>query len=291
MAGDATLDAVNAAITLRSSDDLTLGQVTGQRVSLVSSTGGVRDQGTNGATVVADQLRISAIGSIGTSVQALTVEVDTIAINASSVYLIVSGDTAVGTVGASFNRVLSNLSNVTVTDAAISGIVSSGLINLETIGGDLDLLATAGVLTVAGDGSITINIEGNLIGNAAITSGTGSISLDATESATLSANVASASGDISLVALQDLRLINGADITSGSAGNLYLEATNGVIEMSGETLLSTGSGTVILLGSGSLVLGDISTTGDISLTSEIGSVTGSGSGTNTLIGNAVNITA
>lgn len=291
MAADATLNAANAAVTLRASGNLTLGQVTGKRVSLVASAGAVRDQGTNGATVVADQLRIAAIGSIGTSVLALTVDVDTIAINAASVYLQALSDTVVGTVAASFTRILSNLSAVTVTDAAISGIVSSGLIDLETIGSDLELLATAGVLTVTGGNSITVDVDGNLIGNAAITSGSGAISVDATGSVTMNAKVSTTSADISLVAAQNLRLINGADVTSGSAGTLYLEASSGVIEMNSDTLLSTGSGSVSLLGSGSLVLGDISTNGTVLLTSETGSITSAGAGTNTLIGGAMNFAA
>lgn len=244
MAGDATLNAVNAAVTLRSSGDLTLGQVTGQLVSLVSGAGGVVDLGTVGSTVIADQLRISTANDVGSASQALTTTVGVVAIDAGSVYMQDSGALIVGTVGGSFDRILIDLTSVTVNDAAISGIVSSGLI---------DLLVA--------------------------------------ESLTVDADVTSTSGDISLVAGQDLRLLNGFDVTSSGAGNLYLEATGGVLEMNSTTILSTGSGNATLLASGDMVLGDITTTGDVALTSQGGSITSAGSGENTLVGGSIIFTA
>lgn len=263
MSGDATIAAPNARVGIHAQGNITMGEITGDRVSLVSETGGLRRAATAGTSVTASQLRIDAAGSVGTLERTFTADAGLLAIEAASVHLWAINGTTLGTVAVSFERLLPDLSSVNVVDAARSGVVSTdgGRIDIRTIGGDLNLSATGGGIAADSSGNVLLTVDGDLSAAADISSSTGTITLLISGAGALDAAVAS-SGDITvstgaawtmsgsatlsgaLVAIDA-----GADLTLGnvSGTTVYLESAARILSATGSTrnVLATSAASIV----------------------------------------------
>jgi hypothetical protein len=250
MAGDATITAANAALGIHAAGSLTLGVITANAVSLISSDGGIRRAATVDTSVTANSLRIDASGSVGTLERAFTADADLLAIAATSVHLYAVNGTTVGTVAVTLNRLLSDLTTETVDAAALSGVITpaGGLIDIQTFSGDLNLSATAGVLTAGGAGNILLTIDGDLNAGADITSTSGTLTLNISGSGALAASVAT-SGNISIASdgawtMTGSALISGALVAINSGADLTLGnviASNVTIDSEAKLLSANGS--------------------------------------------------
>jgi hypothetical protein len=250
MSGNAIISAADAAVGIHADGDITLGVTTGDVVSLISNDGGIRRAATVGTSISANSLRIDASGSVGTLERAFTADVDLMSIAASSVHLWSINGTTVGTVAVTLDRLLSDLSTETVEDVALSGVVttSGGLIDIRTIGGDLNLSATAGVITAGAAGNVLLTIDGDFDAGAAITSVSGTLTLDISGSGNLDATM-STTGDISISsgsdwAMSGTSIVSGALVSIDSGADLTLGNVSGTsvdIDAGAKLLSANGS--------------------------------------------------
>jgi hypothetical protein len=235
MAGNATIAASDATIAIHADGNITLGTTTGNIVSLVSSNGGIRRAATVITAISADHLRIDASGSVGTLERLLTANIDLLSIAGASVHLSLLSNTTVGTVAVALDRLLSDLSTEAVEDAALSGVVTTtgGLIDINTVSGDLSLSASEGILSTGGAGNVLLNVDGDFNAGANITSGSGTITLNIIGSSALAADLSSA-GNITVSSggawsMTGPSNISGAIVSIGSDSDIILGNISGSI--------------------------------------------------------------
>jgi len=270
MAGNATIAASDATIAIHADGNITLGTTTGNIVSLVSSNGGIRRAATVITAISADHLRIDASGSVGTLERLLTANIDLLSIAGASVHLSLLSNTTVGTVAVALDRLLSDLSTEAVEDAALSGVVTTtgGLIDINTVSGDLSLSASEGILSTGGAGNVLLNVDGDFNAGANITSGSGTITLNIIGSSALDADLSSA-GNITVSSggawsMTGPSNISGAIVSIGSDSNIILGNISG-------SIVAIDSGAMVQSAAGSTRNITAATEAAISSTNGIGS--------------------
>ncbi|MEK7414245.1 MAG: hypothetical protein AAB263_13100, partial [Planctomycetota bacterium] len=231
------------------------------KVSLVTGTGSITDQNAASLNVTASQLRIESGGAVATGADALEITVDTLAAQSvNGMFFSEASALTIGTVSVAVDYLNANLSTTTVTDASLSGLVTSsnGAIVLVTANGTLTV---AQVVTANGTGNVLLQAQttaGNdkdVLLNAAASSGTGNISVIANNSVTQAA-----AGDLTTV-----------------GGTVDVEAQNGLITMANGAVASSGGGSIRYLAAQSVVLGGLNAVaGTVEVTATAGSITDGG---------------
>ena len=244
MAANSQVNAGSGAIRL-SGTSVALARVsTTGNVSLLATgaSGTIADANGNtdaaiGVTnVTASGLRMSAGGAVGTSTDALELQVSTIAASSATggVFLLDEQAGAVGSVAAAVNRVGASGSTATVNDTALAGLttLANGSIVLQTTAGDLtvDNVVNANG-TTAGSGNVllqaktgTLALDANVDGSGSSTgNGTGSISLYGATGVNVAASVAAMTGS------GTIDVESGAAVTMGTGSSLQSAANVGVV--------------------------------------------------------------
>lgn len=263
MSGDATITVANAGVRIYAGGPITMGEMTADRVSLISENGGLRRAAVAGTSVTANQLRIDAAGSVGTLERRFTADAGLLAIEAASVHLWAINGTTLGSVALDFKRLLPDLDSLNVSDDARSGVVSTsgGRIDLRTLGGDLHLSASSGAVSADTSGNILLTVDGDLTAEAAISSLSGTITLLVSGAGSLDAAISS-SGDVAIstgtawtmtgsatVAGALVAIDAGADLTLGnvSGTTVNLDSAASVLSAAGSTrnVLATTAASIV----------------------------------------------
>jgi len=271
-AGSELLSSAGGNIRAVASANVTVGLIeTSATVGLSASTGSILDGlASGGLNVQAGALRLNAGTGIGLGSDALEVQVATVSAAAGSggIYLLGTAAIAVGDVGLSVSRVLSNASTLTVTDATQSDLVSG-------VNGNIVLQTSAGSITL-NDGSAPANAR-------AISAGTGGNVLVETLSNSgninINANVVLAgAGNLSIMSAGNVLLgsVTGAASLLSGSGTMDVDATGGNVTMAAGSLLS-GTGNVRVLASNGVALTQIVSAGNVALTAGAGGIASVGS--------------
>ncbi|MEH6442593.1 MAG: LEPR-XLL domain-containing protein [Oceanospirillaceae bacterium] len=201
-------------------------------VSIVTQTGSVIDAGDSHVDVIAANLRMDVhadIGELGSEVNALELEVNTFTANTEtgSISILEADALNIDTVSLTIERVNSDATTSTITDAAQSDLVAK-------TEGDIVVQTTAG--------DINVNDGVNINDTGVDAQGSGDVllrSLGAGTSVNLNVDVKGGTGNISVIAANDVNQNNTADIST-DAGNVDVEATTGNITQSTTARIYTG---------------------------------------------------
>ncbi len=202
----------------------------------IADANGNTDAAIGVTNVTASGLRLSAGGAVGTSTDALELQVSTIAASSATggVFLLDEQAGAVGSVAATVNRVGASGATAAVNDTALAGLttLANGSIVLQTTAGDLtvDNVVNANG-TSAGSGNVllqaktgTLALDANVDGSGSSTgNGTGSISLLGATGVSVATNVAAMTGS------GTIDVESGAAVTMGTGSSLQSAANVGVV--------------------------------------------------------------
>ncbi len=255
MAGTANVAATTSSARLRAEGDITVGNVTATNVSIDSDAGSIVNAAGSTKNVTATNLRLQADGGIGTSARHLTTNIDTVTALAAtgSMYLTEDDGVTVADVTVSVTDFNADASTTVVTDAAQSDLITG---------------ADGNIVLVAIAGDITLNDGSDADGMAVSANGIGSILVDALAgNVTANADILSGTGHITIKAETDVNFAGMADIVSGGAGAIDVQATDGAILLSTTSNQTTGSGDILFSAGTNVTLGGTAiTTGSISVT-------------------------
>lgn len=220
MADTASLVTLGGVARLSAASDLVLASVSATTVSLIAAAGEISSALVTGVNVSADALRLEAFGSVGASFNPIVTSVNELSALAAtgSIYLTETDGLTVRAVSAAVSTFNANGTLTTVSDAAQS--------DLRTLaGGDIVLVATLGDIILL-DGT-------NADGIAVSANGSGTISIEAMAGAlTTGASILSGTGAINL---QGAEVDFAADIATDAA--ITLLATDGAIVRSNSLAL------------------------------------------------------
>jgi hypothetical protein len=268
-----TLSANVGSLYLNETDDLILGDTLAISVNRLARTGSVGSQQED-----ATQSDLTSTGEVVLSLGGSLIDQDAdgdsdLDIAASSLKL-----TAGNSIGAGGNHL--ELSVATLSAVASSGglyLTETDAVTLGTVQGQSGLTSGGNLVLVSG-GALTADTSVN-----SGTNGGGNVLLDATGDLDLNAGVTATGGHISLLATGALNQAASGDIASSGTGTIDVQAAS--IAMSDGATASTGSGNIRYAATGTLQLGELSTTGNISLSGT--AITDAGSG----LSDSINITA
>ena len=257
-AGSVTLNAGSllksgsGAIRVQAAQGVGVARVqTAGNVALTATAGSITDtngnvDGTAGiVNVTAAGLRLKSGTDVGTTTDELQVSVGTLsaAAAAGSVYVNDNIAVAIDSVAVSVNQVSLAGTVATSSDAAQSGIVTSG--------------ANGNIVLESASAPITINtaLAANGSGNVLVQTYNRTAPID------IEAAISSGTGHIEVKAFGDVDVAQA--VTTGGAGNIDIEAADNLV-MTGNTLVSSGTGN-IYLGGQSVAVARVSTGGDVAL--------------------------
>ena len=215
-------------------------------------TAGVQDVQSNG-------LRLFAGTGIGSTTDALQVQVNTLSENAGAggAYAIADQSVIVGSVSASVSQVGLDGNVASVNDAAQAGLVSRG-------NGNLVLQASAGdvTLTSGAPGVAAVNANGS--GNILVQSAAGAVNANAN----VVSGGGSGAGDISVLGATGVNVgATGVVVTVGSGGGTVdVESTAGAVTMSAHSVLASGNADVRVVAGTAIAVGMIESGDNVSLT-------------------------
>ncbi|MGV2335721.1 MAG UNVERIFIED_CONTAM: hypothetical protein LVR18_16925 [Planctomycetaceae bacterium] len=189
---------------------------------------------------------------------------------------IISGGTSLLTLASGSGIGVSDDINTTVVNlTASTRTTGSGAINILESNGLV--IASAGVSTGAGNGSIDIrtNAGAFTINGAISANGSGNVTLLSNNGLmTVNAVVGSGSGNLSLTGGTGITHTATGDMTTSSTGTITVDASTGNVTMADGTVYSTGSGAVSVTAANSVAVGSINTTSStVSVTANVGSIT------------------
>ena len=249
---------------------ITLGGVitTDGSVSLISVTALIIDGDSDGSLDVdAAGLRVSAIG-FGSNANAVETDLEQFAadVTTGGIFLDDQGAVVVGTVTTSIERIVSDLTSSTITDAALTGaiattgaieITAAGNLTVETVdtAANLTLTSTSGSIFDGGDTATDLISGGTLTlvaANGLGASGTGGLELQAPNLNVQVTVIGSAYLNISGITTLDTAALNGA-------GNLYINQRTGDLSVAGAIALTNGLATLTTRGA-LAVNADVTTT-------------------------------
>ena len=240
-------------------------------VSLTANNGNITDNGDTNKDIRAGSLRLIAATGVGTTSNALDIDVTSVAGSTTSGGFYLTDDTAiiVDTVAAiSVNRV--NQDGTTPggsvqTDTSLSGLAVSG-------SGNIVISTLNGTLTV--NQSSTIGVAGNIrLASQTTASNDKDIAINAL--------LSTASGNISIIANRNVTQSITGDLSAGGSGTIDVEAVNGSVTMTDNgfdtAMSSTGGGNIRYRASINITLGALNAgAGLISVVTSTGSVTDAG---------------
>ncbi|MBV5305031.1 MAG: S-layer family protein, partial [Chlorobium sp.] len=259
-------------IRLYGSQNITLGGVvsTTGNVSMTSTAGSILDgdAGDSAVDIASSALRLSAavgIGQLGSNANAIDTAVDTLTARATSggINLFEANQLTIDDVSARIQKVGSTGGVLLISDDVQSDVRTTGgngSIVLQTMNGALvlhDGTASADNVALYANGSGNILLRASGSGNG--------INADS--------DVKSDSGHVTVVAAGSVTFNASADVTTGAAGTLALEAATGSILLSTTSNLTGTSGDIRLAAAVNVTLGAlVSTTGNVSVIATSGSV-------------------
>ncbi|HPM82318.1 MAG TPA: choice-of-anchor Q domain-containing protein, partial [Candidatus Anammoximicrobium sp.] len=292
LAGTVTLNADAGAVNLNAAVSSSTGQIDITADSVNQNAGGNISTGAVAAiNVTADNGSITMAGGTTTTSSTGTITYDATANVALSQLISTSGpiNVTAGS-GAITDNLVSEAANLstsgTVTLDAETGIGSAGgaadidttigtLVATNRTSGNIVIQETSGLIvagtgvqTLAGNGSISIDVDaGNLTINSVVTAhGAGTVTLNA-DSGTIDINavVSSTSGAIQITG--DI-ITQDANVTTGSTAAVVVTADNGSITMADLTTTSTGSGLITYTATANIGLSALSTSGNVIVTAD-----------------------
>jgi len=152
---------------------------------------------------------------------------------------------------------------------------TGGLVALEFVPqSDLTVLSGGSLVLATLDGALTLR-DGNGDGRAVMVAGNGNARLSAGGAAgqlVAHADILSGSGHVSLIADQSLVFAAGADVQSGAAGTLRIEAVLGSITMDNHSLFASGTGDISLHARNDITLGGVQTAGNVAVVAVTGMI-------------------
>jgi filamentous hemagglutinin family protein len=272
MSDTSNTSSTSGDIRMRAKGDVNLGGLisTTANVSITAVDGSILDNDGDDTSVdiASAGLRLSAgtgVGELGASVNPIETTVTTLSARAT---------------GGGINLLESDGLNVGDTSATVQKVGADGVATATTDATQSDLITTGGngsivVRTTAG--GITLNDGTAGTSNAAVSAnGTGNVlvqAIGAGTSVTGNADVVSGSGHITVLGAQDVSFASGADIATGDAGTIDVEAGTGSITMSTTSNTSSTNGDIRMRAQGDVNLGGlISTAGNVSITAVDGSI-------------------
>jgi len=249
------------SIRLQAAGNVQLASIASTGNLAITSVGGsIADDGDAAVDVAAEGLRLSAagaIGSLGAGAKALDIAAGTVSARAGSggINLSEASDIVVG--------------DVTVT---VNAVDADGNLGLVTAARQADL-RTAGngaIVLDAANSFIILNEGSGATDGAVVADGSGNVLLKAGVSIIANADVVSGSGNITLTGTSLIDFKADADIRTGGAASIDVEASTGAVQQNASSLFTTGTGNVRLLAGTNLTVGDIVTAGDVSITAVTG---------------------
>ena len=247
-------------IRLWAKSDVKLGGLvsTGTNVSITAHDGSILDQDGEDTTVdiASAGLRLwagSGVGVLGESVNPLETTVTTLSARAvgGGINILETDDLIVGDTSATVQVVQANGTAANVSDATQSGLATSG-------GGSIVVKST----------------QGGIVFNAAVNAnGSGNILVQASGDIAANADLVSGSGHIGVLAGLGLAATAGADVVTGGAGSIDLEAAVGAIALSPTSNVRGENGDIRLWAKSDVKLGGLISTGvNVSVTARDGSI-------------------
>jgi hypothetical protein len=211
MDGSATLTAMASALRVAAVADITLGNLTGGPVSILSTAGSISNALGSTRNVTADDLRLEAGQAIGLAERHLTTRASRISALAQGtdhrgIYVTEDTSITVSTVSGAATEFNADATMTQVVDSAQSGLVTGK-------SGNIVLIATSGSITV----DETVDADGS-----------GSILLDARSGRNLlkiAADVRSGSGHITLKAISTVTVETGVEVATSAPGTLSVEGS------------------------------------------------------------------
>jgi hypothetical protein len=260
MHGTATIVASNSSARLRALGDITVGNVTATDVSIDTDAGSIINAALSTKNVTADNLRLQAQNSIGTSARHLTTNIDIVSALATtgSIYVTEDNGAIVQNVTVSVTDFHSDATSDVVTDNAQSDFTTG-------LNGNIVLVATLG--------DITLNDGGATNANSAVTAhGTGNILIDALAgNVTANADIKSTTGHITLKADDNIALTAGVDVVTATPGTVSLDAETGTLTMHGTATIVASNSSARLRALGDITVGNVTAT-DVSIDTDAGSI-------------------
>jgi hypothetical protein len=241
---------VSGDIRLAAGNNVVLGGVsTAGNVAVTALAGSILDGGDTLVDVVANGLRAVAGTGVGQAANGLetTVAVLTARAGGGGVRVTETDGLVVDDVAVTVQRVRADGTVIAETEAAQTGV--------QTTGGN------GGVLLQAG-GSLTVN-------DPVSAQGAGRLRL-AAAAVTVNADLASGSGDATLAATGDVVFTAGADLRTGGAGTISVEAAN--LTQAATSVVAAGGGDIRLVAGGTVTLGGVGTAGNVAITAMTGSI-------------------
>ncbi|MFO0535665.1 MAG: beta strand repeat-containing protein, partial [Planctomyces sp.] len=241
MADGALINAGSGTITLTSDGDVTLGglqttNATATAVQVTSREGGIIDGGDSDIDI-----SVNAAGSL------VTLNAETGIGHGNA--LETTAARLAATNSGSGNIQIIETDGIQLSAVQQTSAIATGTIEVVSTTGLLDVLSGGAGIGTFGSGSISLQADGaaagNLSVNALVQTISGAITLRADNNVTFTANgdVASGSGNV---------VVNADDDNSGAAG--------GLLTMADGALINAGSGTIGLIASGDIVLGNAQST-------------------------------
>ncbi|MDQ8195164.1 LEPR-XLL domain-containing protein [Coraliomargarita sp. SDUM461004] len=252
MDADAFVSAASAAVRIETSSTSLLGQIVADHLAVVS---GASVWATAGlaTNVVANTLRLEAVGAVGLVDQRLRTEVGTLAVQAegtleNGIYISQSGDLLVATVAPV-------LVDTFAADDSIAPVTDLSPLSDLTAGND------GHVIVVVSDGALTLEDGHDADGIAVHALGTGSVYLETTQvggDVTARATVLADSGALTVRSGGALALEANVHFESTGGATIVVEALAGDISMEGRSAEINGEGTVIVSAAADATLAYIS---------------------------------
>ena len=181
------------------------------------------------------------------------------------------GDITIGKIGSAAHVTLSALNGKVMAGTGAASSIEADTLDIVALGAisiyEKDALLISRIDSIS-DATVTVTAGGALTVDGAITATLGNtVSLTSGGALLLNQSITTASGAITLDAAGAMTLTGQADLTSVS-GTLTLNAHNGALTMTGDTLLDAGAGLIRLDAGGDITLGKLHTTntGELTIT-------------------------
>ena len=247
MAGTSTIVATNSSVRLNAATDVTVGNIRGAEVSIISGEDIVNAEDST-KNVTAGNLRLAAEGAIGVAGRHISTDIDQVSASAAtgSIYLSEDNGITVTDVSVSVTEFNADASTTGVTDDAQSDLTTGS-------NGNIALLATVG--------DITLNDGTDGDSQAVTANGSGHILLDAMAgSVTANADLQSGTGHITMKGGVDVDLTENVDVLTQSTGTISLDAEGGALTMAGSSTIAATNSSVRLNAATDVTVGNIRAT-------------------------------
>ncbi|HEY1173520.1 MAG TPA: hypothetical protein VGH19_19300 [Verrucomicrobiae bacterium] len=244
---------------------------TSGNVSVTANTGSITDADSDGTVdVTALSLSLLAEDGIGESNNSIETNVTTLTARntmTAGIFLRESNGLVIDDVAVTVNRVTTTAALGTAADAVQSDVVT--------------VLGNGSIVIVVATGDLTLHDGTASNDNTAVSAhGTGNVLLQTLAGSIFGdEDVKSGTGHISVVAFGSLEFTANADITTGGAGTVDLQATTGSITLSATSNVTAVSGNIRLYAGVDVALGGLISTGaNVSVIANTGSITDADNG-------------